>query len=218
MSEPRFVALLPTLLLPLTASPQTHLGAGTGLSCIDATKRVVCHTARRARHRVFAGRAPRGKPATGGFSGFKGPLGVKDRGERGAFCLPPGPVDARRPVPKRARRRFGQRVGDSGDLSQPLAEPRFVTPGLHSITRRRPTRHTRLLAWSDPGWLRQRAISEPRTDQLKHRGQIEPTRHRRPVTCLVNLVAGLMADCHQPKNPSLHRGPLALPPASLIQN
>ena len=214
--SPRFVALLPTILVPLTASLQTQLGACTGLSFIDSTKLVVCHTARSARHRVCAvcaGRAQRGKTSTGWVYGFKLHLVVKDRGALVAFCRTPGQVDDRRPVPKLARRLFGKLFGDTGYVSQPLAEHLFVTHGLQLITRLRTNLHHRLLAWSDPVWLRKRALIETLNDQLQNLCQIEPTRHRRPVNCLVNLVAGLIAYCHQPKKPSLPLGPLALPPA-----
>lgn len=213
VSYPRFVALLPTILLPLTAYLQTQLGACTGLSFIDSTKLVVCHNARIARHRVFAGRAQRGKTSTGWFYGFKLHLVVNDRGELVAFCLTPGNVDDRRPVPKLARRLFGKLFGDKGYVSQPLAEHLFVTQGLQLITRLRKNMHNRLLAWSDHVLLRKRAIIETINDQLKNICQIEHTRHRSPVNFLVNLVAGLIAYCHQPKKPSLHLGPLALPPA-----
>ena len=51
--------------------------------------------------------------------------------------------------------------------------------------------------------LRKRAIIETIIDQLKNISQIEHSRHRSPVNCLVNLVGGLIAYCHQPKKPSL---------------
>ncbi|MBD2068659.1 IS982 family transposase, partial [Leptolyngbya sp. FACHB-671] len=51
--------------------------------------------------------------------------------------------------------------------------------------------------------LRRRAIIESVIDQLKNISQIEHSRHRSPVNCLVNLVCDLIAYCHQPKKPSL---------------
>ncbi|MBW4680587.1 MAG: hypothetical protein KME19_10780 [Microcoleus vaginatus WJT46-NPBG5] len=40
-------------------------------------------------------------------------------------------------------------------------------------------------------------------DQLKNISQVEHSRHRSPVNCLVNLVCGLIAYCHQlKKHPS----------------
>jgi Transposase DDE domain len=203
VSYSRFVELMPSVLVPLTAYLHTQLGACTGLSFIDSTKLVVCHNARIQRHRVFAGRAQRGQTSTGWFFGFKLHLVVNDRGEVVAFCLTPGNVDDRKPVPKLARRLFGKLFGDKGYVSQPLAEHLFVEQGLRLITRLRKNMHNRLLDWSDKLFLRKRAIIETIHDQLKNISQIEHSRHRSPLNFLVNLVAGLVAYCHQPKKPSL---------------
>jgi hypothetical protein len=203
VSYSRFVEVMPTVLVPLTAYLHTQLGTCTGLSFIDSTKLVVCHNARIQRHRVFAGRAKRGKTSTGWFFGFKLHLVVNDRGEVVAFCLTPGNVDDRKPVPKLARRLFGKLFGDKGYVSQLLAEHLFVEQGLRLITGLRKNMHNRLLDWSDKLFLRKRAIIETIHDQLKNISQIEHTRHRSPLNFLVNLVAGLVAYCHQPKKPSL---------------
>ena len=218
VSYERCVALLPTILVPLTAYLHTQLGTCTGLSFIDSTKLVACHTARIHQHRVFAGRARRGKTSTGWFFGFKLHLVVNDRGELLAFCLTPGHVDDRRPVPKLVQRLFGKLFADKGYISQPLAEQLFVAHGLQLITRLRKNMHERLLAWSDKVFLRKRAIIESVTDQLKNISQIEHTRHRSPTNFLVNLVAGLIAYCRQPKKPSLGLFSDTLPPASPIHN
>jgi hypothetical protein len=138
---------------------------------------------------------------------------VNDRGDLLAFCLTPGNVDDRRPVPKLVKRLFGKLFGDRGYVSQPLAEQLFVTQGLQLITKLRKNMHNRLLEWSDKLLLRKRAIIETIIDQLKNISQIEHTRHRSPLNFLVNLVAGLIAYCHQPKKPSLGLGPRTLPAA-----
>jgi hypothetical protein len=78
-----------------------------------------------------------------------------------------------------------------------------VTQGLQLITKLRKNMHNRLLDWSDKLLLRKRAIIETITDQLKNISQIEHSRHRSPINFLVNLIAGLIAHCHQPKKPSL---------------
>jgi hypothetical protein len=213
VSYTRFVELMPRVLAPLTAYLHTQLGPCTGLSFIDSTKLVVCHNARIGQHRVFAGRARRGKTSVGWFFGFKLHLVVNDRGELLAFCLTPGNVDDRRPVPKLVQRLFGKLFGDRGYISQPLAEQLFVALGLQVITKLRKRMHERLIAWSDKVFLRKRAIIEAVIDQLKNISQIEHSRHRSPLNFLVNLVAGLTAYCHQPKKPSLGLGPLALPTA-----
>jgi hypothetical protein len=64
-------------------------------------------------------------------------------------------------------------------------------------------RHDRLLLLSDKLLLCRRSILETITDQLKNISQIEHTRHRSLANLMVNIVAGLIAYCHQPKKPSL---------------
>jgi hypothetical protein len=66
LSYERFVWWMPLMLVPLCAYLQHHQGSDTGISFIDSTKLVVCHTARIAQHRVFAGQAARGKPRLDG--------------------------------------------------------------------------------------------------------------------------------------------------------
>jgi hypothetical protein len=216
VSYARFVALLPTVLVPLTAYLHSQLGSCTGISFVDSTDLTVCHNARIPQHRVFAGRARRGKTSVGWFFGFKLHLVVNDRGELLAFCLTPGNVDDRRPVPKllrRVRRLFGKLFADRGYISQPLAEQLLVEQGVSLITKLRKNMHNRLLDLSDKLLLRKRAIIETIYDQLKNICQIEHTRHRSPVNFLVNLVAGLIAYCHQPKKPALDLDPYRLPAA-----
>jgi len=203
VSYGRFVELMPTVLVPLVAYLHTQLGQCSGISFIDSTPLAVCHNARIHSHRVFDGRAARGKTSVDWFYGFKLHLVVNDQGEILAFCLTPGNVDDRHPVPKLATGLVGKLFGDKGYLSQPLAQQLLVTHGLHLITKLRKKMHNRLLDWSDKLLLRKRAIIETITDQLKNISQIEHSRHRSPINFLVNLIAGLIASCHQPKKPSL---------------
>jgi len=203
VSYNRFVELMPTVLVPLVAYLYTQLGQCTGISFIDSTPLAVCHNARIHSHRVFDGRAARGKTSVGWFFGFKLHLVVNDQGEILAFCLTPGNVDDRHPVPKLAKGLVGKLFGDKGYLSQPLAQQLLVTQGLQLITKLRKKMHNRLLEWSDKLLLRKRTIIETITDQLKNISQIEHSCHRSPITFLVNLIAGLIAYCHQPKKPSL---------------
>ena len=204
VSYQRFIELMPTLLVPLVAYLHTQLGRCTGISFIDSTKLCVCHNARIHQHRVFEGRAARGKTSVGWFYGFKLHLVVNDEGDLLAFCLTPGNVDDRRPVPKLVRRLFGTLFGDKGYLSQPLAEQLLVTQGLRLITKLRKKMRNRLLLLSDKLLLRKRAIIETINDQLKNVCQIEHSRHRSPINFLVHLIAGLIAYSQQPKKPSLH--------------
>jgi hypothetical protein len=114
---------------------------------------------------------------------------------------------------RRIRRLFGKLFADRGYISQPLAEQLFVEQGVQLITKLRKNMHNRLLDVSDQLLLRKRAIIETIYDQLKNTSQIEHSRHRSPVNFLVNLVAGLIAYCHQPKKPALDLDPYRLPAA-----
>jgi len=215
VSYSRFVALMPRVLLPLAVYLQTRLGSCTGVSFVDSTALHVSHNARIAQHRVFAVDARRGKTSVGWFYGFKLHLVVNDRGELLAWCLTPGNVDDRRPVPRLVRRLFGKLFGDRGYISQALAEQLFTTQGLLLITKLRKNMRERVLAATDRLLLRKRAIIESVNDQLKNVCQIEHTRHRSPYNFLVHLLCGLIAYCHQPKKPSLHLdGLLAALPAA----
>jgi hypothetical protein len=149
MSYSRFVELMPTVLVPLVAYLHTQLGQCTGISFIDSTPLAVCHNARIHQHRVFDGRAARGKTSVGWFYGFKLHLVVNDQGELLAFCLTPGNVDDRRPVAKLVSGLTGKLFGDKGYLSQSLAQYLLVTHRLHHITKLREKMHNRLLDWSD---------------------------------------------------------------------
>ncbi|MGZ3638327.1 MAG: IS982 family transposase [Ktedonobacterales bacterium] len=204
VSYQRFIELMPRVLVPLTLYLQTQLGTCTGISFVDSTALTVCHPARIHHHRVFRADARRGKTSVGWFYGFKLHLVVNDRGELLAFCLTPGNVDDRRPVPRLVRRLFGKLLGDRGSISQPLAEQLLVEHGIHLITKLRKNMRERLLTLTDKLLLRKRAIIESVNDQLKNVCQIAHTRHRSPFNFVVHLLAGLVAYCHQPKKPSLH--------------
>jgi hypothetical protein len=217
VSYPRFVELMPTIIVPLLAYLQQRLRECTGISFIDSTPQQVCHPARIRQHRVFAATAKRGKTSVGWFYGFKLHLIVNDRGELLGFCLTPGNVDDRQPVPqlaRQARRLFGKLFGDKGHLSQALTEQQICEHGVHLVIRLRKNMRNRLMEVSDKLLLRKRAIIESIHDQLKNTCQVEHSRHRSPANFLVNLIAGLIAYCQLPKKPSLVLGPLALPAAA----
>lgn len=203
---------MPRVLAPLLVYLHTQLGVCTGISFIDSTSLAVCKNPRISQHKVFAADAARGKTSVGWFYGFKLHLVVNDRGELLAYCLTPGNVDDRRPVPQLAADLFGKLFGDRGYISQALAEALLFSPGqVHLITKLKKNMRNRLLALEDKVLLRKRAIIETINDQLKNICQIEHTRHRSPINFLVNLAAGLIAYCRQPKKPALDLGLPALP-------
>ena len=204
VSYERFVILLPSVLGPLSAYLKSLYGRCHGVSFIDSTALRVCDNHRIHNHKVFAQLAQRGKGSMGWFYGFKLHLVVNDCGELLACQITPGNVDDREPVPVLCRRLFGKLIADRGYISQPLFEQLLDTFGIQLITKLRKNMKNRLLPLMDKILLRKRAIIESVVDQLKNISQIEHTRHRSPVNCFINILAGLIAYCHQPKKPSLN--------------
>jgi hypothetical protein len=206
VSYNRFVELLPGTLLPMCIYLSLHRGRTTGIAFVDSTPISVCHNKRIRRHKTFAGLARRGKSTMGYFYGFKLHLVVNDQGEILAFCLTPGNVDDRVPVPTLARELWGKLVGDKGYISQDLFDQLFAQD-LHLITTARKNMKNRLMPLLDRVLARKRSLIETINDQLKNISQIAHTRHRSPVNFLVNLLAGLIAYTWQPNKPALNLSP-----------
>jgi hypothetical protein len=202
VSYTRFVELIPRALVPLCCYLHTRKGQCTGIAFIDSTPLRVCHNRRIASHKVFAGWATRGKTSMGWFYGFKLHVIVNDAGELLAFCLTPGHVDDRKPVPMLTPRLLGQLFGDRGYISQALHDT-LLAQGLELLTKIRKNMKNRLMRWWDKVLLRKRVLIETINDQLKNISQIEHTRHRSVPGFMVNLLCGLVAYSFQPKKPSL---------------
>jgi len=198
----RLVALIPPALIPRCGSLQTRNGPATGIALLDATSLLVCHNRRIPSPKVFQQLARRGQTAVGWFSGFQLHLVVHDRGDLLAFPLPPGKVDARKPVPRLVKGLTAKLFGERGYLSPKRFETLWEQD-LPLITPLRKTRRNKLLPLADNLLLRKRALIETIHDQLKTISQIEPTRHRSVINWMVNLLAGLVASTPQPKKPSL---------------
>lgn len=206
VSYTRFVELMPRALVALACYLHSRRGAATGIAFVDSTPLAVCRTQRIHQHRVFRGVAKRGKTSMGWFFGFKLHLIVNDRGELLAFCLTPGNVDDRKPVPQmvaQARALWGKLFGDRGYIARWL-HAELWDEGVELITRIRSNMTNRLVPLYDKLMLRKRALIETINDQLKNVCQIEHSRHRSVVNFAVNLLAGLVAYTHQPKKPSLN--------------
>jgi len=209
VSYNRFVALMARVGIPLLAYLQRCKGRCTGIAFVDATSIAVYHNKRIARNRVFDGWAARGKTTMGWFYGFKLHLIVNDQGELLAFQLTPGNVDDRKPLPDMAAALFGKLFGDKGYLSKKLFE-QLLSDGVQLITMVRKNMKNHLVVLEDKLLSRKRSIIETINDQLKNISQIEHSRHRSVNNFFVNLIAGLIAYCHQDKKPSLNLTPQQL--------
>jgi hypothetical protein len=205
VSYQRFVELMPDAIGPLCAYLQSCYGRCSGISFVDSTPLAVCHNRRIGQHRVVRDLAQRGKTSLGWFSGFKLHIVINHHGELLACQRTPGNTDDRRSVPKLTEGVWRRLFADTGYLSQSLTRQLLRTQRLHLITHLKRNMANRLLLLHDKILLRRRALLETVFDHLKHLLYIEHTRHRSPTTFAVNLVAGLIAYCHQPNKPSIER-------------
>lgn len=210
VSYERFVILMSSILGPLSAYLKSLYGRCHGISFIDSTALSVCDNHRIHNHKVLAGLAERGKGSMGWFYGLKLHLVINDCGEILACQITPGNMDDRKPVPTLCKHLFGKLIADRGYISQPLFEQLLQTFGVQLITKLKKNMKNRLLPLMDKLLLRKRAIIESVVDQLKNISQIEHTRHRSSINCFINIIAGLIAYCHQPKKPSLNLFPAGL--------
>jgi len=121
VSYGRFVAWMPSVLLPLCAYLNFCFGRCTGISYLDSTSLKVCHNRRIPQHKVFARLAARGKTSVDWFLGFKLHLVVNEQGELLNLRLTPGNADDRQPVPHLLHALFGKVFAERGYVSQPLA-------------------------------------------------------------------------------------------------
>lgn len=208
LSYERFVAIMPSVFEPLSAYLKSLYGHCHGISFIDSTAISVCDNHRIHQHKVFAEFADRGKSSMGWFYGFKLHFVINDCGELLACQITPASTDDRKPVPELCQKLFGKLIADRGYISQSLFE-QLLTSNLQLITKLRKNMKNRLMSLFDKILLRKRAIIESVIDQLKNICQIEHTRHRSPVNAFINMIAGLIAYCHQPKKPSLNLFPSA---------
>lgn len=210
VSYSRFVRVMARVEVLLFAYLKLRcLGKCTGISFVDSTPLAVCHNRRIKRHRTFAAVAARGKSSMGWFYGFKLHLVVNDQGDLLDVCLTPGNVDDRKPLPDFIKRLFGKLFGDKGYLSKSL-QATLREQGVQLITTVRSNMKPQLMPLADRLLLRKRFIIETINDQLKNISQIEHSRHRSVHNFVVNLLAGLIAYCHQPKKPSIQCDPYDL--------
>lgn len=217
VSYPRFVALMPRLLEPLTAYVLSRAGKNTGLYYLDSTKMVVCHNRRIYRNKVFKDIAERGHCSVGFFYGFKLHLAINHKGELMSFCITKGNVDDRQVVEKLMRGLTGLVAGDKGYIGKNLQES-LSGRGLKLITKVRKNMKKRILGAFEKFFLYQRSIVETVIGQLKFVCHIEHTRHRSPVNFLVNLVSGLVGYCLKPGKPAIKMDKFRSAPLSLIHN
>ena len=174
----------------------------TGISYIDATSIAVCHPKRISRNKVFAGIAKLSKSTYGWFFGFKLHLVINEKGEIQGVTLTKGNVDDRKPVPSLTKKLTGLLFGDKGYIKKDLFLELFDR-GLKLVTKVKKGMKNMLMSLNEKILLRKRSIVETVFDNLKNKFEIEHTRHRSPVNCLIHILFTLVAYSLKPKKPSI---------------
>lgn len=198
----RFVELMPACNCVLVAFFNTIKGKCTGISFADSTGIAVCDNLRISRHKVFKAIAERGKSSTGWYYGFKLHLVINPKGEIIAAKFTAGNVDDRKALYAMKKGLFGTLYADKGYVSKPL-HASLLKHGIRLVTRLKKNMKPIYFSAFDTALLKYRALIETVNDQLKNLSQIEHTRHRSYFNFTVNLMAGIVAYCLQPKKPSI---------------
>ena len=204
-SYQRCVELMPRACAALAALFECLKARCTGISIADSTPLAVCENLRISRHKVFAGIAQRGKSSTGWFYGFKLHIVINHKGELLGIKLTPGNTDDRQALKDMAvsQTLFGKLFADKGYIAKSLTQY-LAERGTQLITKVRRNMAKPLYSAFDHAILKQRSLIETVFDELKNLCQIEHTRHRSVNNFVVNLLAGIVAYCLQPKKPRLN--------------
>lgn len=201
-SYPRFVGLMPRLLLPFSLLIHALRGEETGLYFADSSKLAVCHNRRISRHKVFDGLAARGKTTMGWFFGFKLHIIVNHKAEIMAVKITPGNVDDRKPIKTMTAGLKGKLYADKGYISKSLFDDLWQD-GLQLITGIRKNMHNHLMPLFDKTLLRARFILETVLDVLKQTQGLEHSRHRSPVNAFVHILSCITAYGLKPIKPKI---------------
>ena len=202
LSYTRFLALMPSVVVPMCSYLTSKLGKPTGIQFVDSTKIEVCHIIRAKRNKVFEGVAHHGKGTMGWSYGFKLHLIINHLGEIVALKLTTGNVDDREPVSDMADSIFGKLYGDKGYISKALSGE-LLEKGVELITTVRKNMKKKFISLWDRALLKKRFIIETVNDQLKNISYIEHSRHRSMHGFMLNLLGGLIAYCLKEEKPSL---------------
>ena len=194
VSYSRFVQLKKEVLTLLTLYLHAHLGECSGISFVDSTRLRVCDNKRISSHKVFAGKADRGKTSMGWFYGFKLHLIISDTGVILDVALTPGNIDDRRPLwgmnPDTPL--HGTLYGDRGYISKDLRE-KLHKQGIDLVYKVRKNMDPLDLSVSDEVLLKKRVLVESVIKELKTQTVLEHSRHRSFDDFCVNVFSALIA-------------------------
>jgi hypothetical protein len=203
----RFVALQPSVLLPLLCFLLSRLGQRTGIYYIDSTALAVCHNRRLGRHKTFKGLAARGKTSMGWCFGFKLHLVFNHLNEIVALKLTPGNVHDGAPVEQLTHNLTGKLFGDKGYLGKKRVAA-LLKRGLVLMTKVRKNMKALPLTLTDKLLLNARNMAETIIGHIKAFSSLNLPRHRAPINAFLHLLAALTAYQLNPIKPDVSFLPL----------
>ena len=200
----RFVQLKQEVLTLLTEYLSATFGECSGISFVDSTRLRVSDNKRISSHKVFAGRAERGKTSMGWFYGFKLHLIITDSGGLLDVALTPGNTDDRKPLWRVSERDLhGSLYADRGYISKDLRE-KFRKQEVNLVYKVRRNMDPLDLSVCDEVLLKKRMLIESVIGVIKTQTQIEHSRHRSFENFQVNVAAALIAYQLSENKPSLN--------------
>jgi len=202
LGHQRVVDLMPRCAVPLAALFECLKGDCDGISIVDATPLAVCGNKRIPRHRVFKGKAERGKTSMGWFPGFKLHAIINSNGGLARIKLTPGNTNDRKPLPEMCKGLFGLLFADKGYVGKRLAGA-LHEMGIRLVTTLKKNMRPVALTAFEKALLKRRSLVETVFDELKNLCQIEHTRHRSINNFIANLMAGIVAYCLSESKPTL---------------
>ena len=202
----RFVELKPRMLTALVCYLQLYgMGRMLGLYYADSTTLTVCRSQRINSHKVFKGKAERGKSSMGWFYGFKLFIVINGFGElANAFITKGNVADNNGSIMQRLFRKLrGLAFADKGFINAKAAED-LLAGGLRLITKVRKNMKNQFIEIGHKMLLMKRGVIESVNDILKTVCDIDHSRHRSPMNMLVNTYAALIAYSTLDRKPSIY--------------
>ncbi|MDE0012525.1 MAG: IS982 family transposase [Candidatus Poribacteria bacterium] len=205
VSYTRFVHLKQDVLTLLTHYLAARLGECSGISFVDSTRLRVCDNKRISSHKVFAGKAERGKTSLGWFYGFKLHLVINDTGDLLDVVLTPGNTDDRKPLcGMEPDGQFHDTLyGDRGYISEDLPE-KIRKQEVNLVYKVRKNMDPLDLSVSEEVLLKKRMLIESVFGVLKTQMRLEHSRHRSYENFQVKVASALIAYQLSENKPSLN--------------
>lgn len=200
----RFIAIIPSLFLPLIIMMHYLSGRKTGIYYVDSTHFAVCKNIRIASHKTFSSLAARGHSSVDWFYGFKLHLIINNHGEIIAIKITKGNKDDRKAFEEMAVKKDlkGKCFADKGYVSRELFT-RLFNRGLMLITGVKHNMKNYLLPLLDKLFHRKRFIIETIFGYIKEQFNVRPNKHRSPTNFFASLFAALIAFQIKPSKPSI---------------